>query len=328
MDRQKSIYDCILEGIKDGKLEEGFSLPELEAENGIRFADGAMDGITYYHMGRSHIDEAGTDLMIKALKHTAAGDYENADTAFAELSGQFRAISIIDDVQGYIIEHTDELPAENVFQTALYLITNSKDRESVKFGLSILELFKVNEESVKEVIRNIGLSDEFTIFAVWNMLKWDNANEEVFNLIRKVRGWGRVHALEKLEPETPEIGEWILLNGLDNDVMASYSALTVWEKADVEKRLQEQINQDEFRAIGNLFIALLDEGPVPGISEIENAETYILKYLSMTETFAMERDDYQNIEQLENWSSEEETNIPAVYAKCHEILSSEEAKKA
>ena len=326
MSRQKSLYEYILQGIKDGQLGHSFSLPRIEEENGICFADGAMDGITVYHMGRTHLDASGTKLMIKALKCASSGNAQDADATFAELGKSFRAISIIDDLQEYILKHANKLPAGNIYQTAMYLILHSADRESVKFGLSMMELFKVDDPSVKEVIRRVGLSDEFTLFSIWDMLKWDDANQEVFNLIRKVHGWGRIHALEKLEPETSEIREWILLNGIENDVMPSYSALTVWGKADVEKRLHGQLNQAEFKAVGRLFSALIDEGPAPGISEIENAEDSILTYLSLTDYYVLDLEDYEVIYAIQNWAGDEDVNFPAISDKCASILFSDECR--
>ncbi|MBR5995989.1 MAG: hypothetical protein IK026_05380 [Eubacteriaceae bacterium] len=313
--------------MKDGRLESSFSLPRIEEENEISFADGAIDGITLYHTGMPKIDAAGTKLMIKAVMHAADGNTAEADSAFAELGKSFRAISILDELQNYILKHTDKLPATNIYQVALDLILSSADRESVKFGLCLLELFRSDLESVKEVVRRIGLSDEFTIFSVWNMLKWDDANMEIFDLIRKVHGWGRIHALERLEPETPEISEWILLNGIDNYVMPSYSALTVWRKAAVENRLYGKISREEFSAIGRIIGALLDEGPVPGISEIENAEKSILAYLSLADGFSLDIEDYKNILDLKNWAADEDVDLPAVSDRCAEIIASDKCRE-
>ena len=39
-----------------------------------------------------------------------------------------RAVSVIDQLQSYIMENADQLPAEEVFQSALYLMVNSTDR--------------------------------------------------------------------------------------------------------------------------------------------------------------------------------------------------------
>ena len=316
--KKKSLYECILRGMKDGELEAGFSLPETETPNGVRFTDGAMDGITVYHMGRTELNADGTKQMIRAVKYAAAGNVQEADAAFARLGKSFRAISIIDDLQGYILKHADTLPAGNIYQTAMHLMLHSANRESVKFGMAMQELLSP-DDSAKEVIRRLGLSDEFTIFAVWNMLRWENANTEIFNLARKVHGWGRIHALEKLDPETDEIREWILLNGVDNDVMPAYSALTAWEKADVSGRLQGKLTRDEFKAVGRIISALLNEGPVPGISAVEDAEECILDYLAATCAFFLDGEDIDTIMELQNWA--EENDIPAVADQCAVLLS-------
>ena len=309
MNSQKSIYEYILEHLKDEQLERSFSLPELEEEDedAPRFADGAMDGISLYHMGPARLDAAGTRMMLRALKYACAGMKQDADKAFAALGSSFRAISIADELQSYILDHTDRFPAAEIYETAGYLMLHSADRESVKFGLCLAGLFELGEDPLKEVIRRLGYSDEFTIFAVWNMLKWENANQEVFGLIQKVYGWGRIHALEMLEPETPEIREWILLNGVDNDVLAAYSARAAWEKAGVEQRLKGPLTLEEYQAAGRIFQALLDEGPVPGISETDHAADCIRLYLSRAEAFGPEAVDGELTGQLKQWLAERES---------------------
>ena len=326
MSRRRSIYETILRNMKDGELERGFSLPPVEGEDGVDFVDGAQDGIAFYHMGPAQLGADGTRLMIRAIKLAAAANVPAADAAFSELGRSFRAIRVIDDVQRYILKHADALPAGKVYHTALSLVLDSADRESVKFGLAMLELLKP-DRSAKEVIRRVGLSDEFTAFTVWNMMKWEDGNSEIFDLIRKVRGWGRIHALEKLKPQTPEIREWILLHGIQNDVMACYSALTVWNKAEVANRLYGQLSPEEFRAIGAVLAALLDEGPVPGISAIADAESHILQYLSLTDAFPMTLEDYETVFALQNRAAEEghedvvERCIAVLYSKrCRECV--------
>ena len=323
MNTDKSLYGIILQNLTDGRLPKDFSLPAEEDEEEIHFADGAMDGISVYHMGRSRMDASGTRLMIKALKYAAAGNAEKADETFAELGKTFRAIGIIDDLQKYIMKNTEKLSAENVYHSAMYLIGHSHNRESVKFGLSILELLQVPKEPIKEIMRRLGLSDEFTIFAVWNMQKWDNGNEEIFRLIQKVNGWGRIHALERLEPETSEIRRWMLFEGVNNYVMPAYSALTVWQKADVQDFLNGKLSKEEFSAIGQIIAALLDEGPVAGISKIENAQEMLLDYLDRAGEFDLDINDYETIYEISLWAPAEDVDAFAITEECAEILSSE-----
>ena len=327
MDEKRSIYDCIQKAYIGGRLKEGFSLPAADDRTEISFADGALDGITYYHMARRQLDEAGTELMARALRYAGDGYVRDADNAFAELGKDFRAISIIDDLQDYIRGHGGDFPPKTLYQSALALMMQSSDRESVKFGLSIMELFRFRDPGTKEVVRRLGMCDEFTIFSVWNMLKWNGGNRDIFSLIRTVRGWGRIHALEKLEPETKGIRDWILFNGVDNDVSPNYSALTAWEKADVPARLKGELTQEEFEAIGRIIRALLDEGPVPGISGVEDAEEYLMRYLSVADRFASGIDDYEAVLDIYNWAVREELKNQELTAKCDAVIASDKCVK-
>ncbi len=300
MSERVPLYKCILKGMKDGRLEEGFSLPS-EEDAGLRFADGARDGIALYHMPGESLDEAGAELMAGAVSFAAEGDLYKADEAFAELGKTFRAAGLIGGLQNCILDRRDSIDADNLYRTALELMIGSCGRETVKFALIMMALFVPDSGQTKEVIRTLGLSDEFTLFSVLNMLGWDGGNAEIFALARKVRGWGRIHALDLLKPETPEIREWILLNGVDNDVMPAYSALTAWEKADVAERLYGPLTKKEFAAIGRIMEALLDEGPVAGISEIEDAEKYVLKYLSLASDYELGPEELAALDTLKSW---------------------------
>ena len=289
----------------------------------MSFADGAMDGIAIYHMGRADMDAAAYKRMIRAIKASSDGNADEADALFAELGKTYRAVSIIDDLQKYILTHKKVLSAGNLYWSAIYIARNSTDKESVKFGLSMLELL-IFDESDKEVVRRLGLSDEFALFAVWNMVKWDNGNADVFELAQKVSGWGRIHAVERLEPATPEISEWLLLNGIDNTVMAAYSALTVWNSAGVGERLKGQLTETEFHGISAIIRALLDEGPVAGISEVEDREEHLLDYLAQAERFEFDVDDCRTLLALGGWAAQEDVELPAVAAGCADLLSAEE----
>ena len=87
----------------------------------------------------------------------------------------------------------------------------------MKFGLALLELFDLNgKEPVKTAVRELACSDEFTIFALFLMRSWDEPDREIFQAAKKVRGWGRIHAVERLDPVDEEMERWLLAEGWDN----------------------------------------------------------------------------------------------------------------
>ncbi len=300
-----SIMDVIVNATipdKDGNdrhLPDGFRLPELEDEKLARFADGAIDGIFIYHTEHQTISDEARELLVKAMKAVGKGDREEAKKRFEELGTKARAISAIDDLQQYIIDHKESVSAENVVKFALYTLYNTADRESLKFALSMLELVRLDDDSLKDILRVVGLSDEFTLFVIFIMQQWENANEEIFRLARRTKGWGRIHAIERLIPDTPEIRDWLLREGIHNTVLPAYSALNCWEGSEAENLLfSGNVSPEDFAAISNLMGALLDEGPCPGLSELEKSDEVVKAYLRRAKEMPSESIDGAVIDKI------------------------------
>ena len=317
----KSIYQQIIEHISDGVLDNDFSLPDEKVGfSPLRFAPGAFDGMCIYHMSHSALDADAAEQMAVALKTAAMGDYSKANTLFREWTRDHRTVQYIDDLQAYVLDHAANLDPENVYRVALSMILDSDCIECVKVGMSLLELFGEPDEHLKEIIRNVGLYDEFTVFSVWNMQRWENGNPEIFSLAQKTHSWGRIHAVERLEPETEEIRHWLLTDGTVNDVVNAYSALTCWLKSGAEEVLFGHPSPDEFQGIVTLIEALLDEGPVPGISRLENAESILLRFLELAPDYSPGIDEYETILSLREWA--ENVDLPSVSKACDSILHS------
>ena len=161
----QSLYNTIVSAVVDGELPADFSLPQNAGEGELRWSDGAMDGVAIYHMGFHEISEEEKKLMEEAVQAASDAHTEEADVLFGRLGQQVRAISVIDNLQSLILEKRDVLSAAHLYRYAFHAVTDSADRECVKFGLCLLELFQTDEdEDVKAAVRTLGLSDEFSIF--------------------------------------------------------------------------------------------------------------------------------------------------------------------
>lgn len=320
---EKSIYQIICDHISDGILPADFSLPdENKDKSPIRWAPGALDGAYFYHGHLGGVDDAGTKQMARALKTAAAGSYKEAEKLFVDFTGNHSAIDAVDSMQQYILDHAKRLDAGNIFRAGLYMILHSTHIECVKIGLELLELFEITEENIREIICRLALYPEFSLYAVWNMRKWDDGNPYIFELAKKVHGWGRIHAVENLEPETEEIRHWLLTEGTINDITNDYSALTCWQKSDAEKILFGCPTEEEYKGLSLLIDGLISEGPVPGISEIENAEQVLLRFLEITPNYDLTVSEYDVILSVLYWADEDDKPVPAVAAKCKMILHS------
>lgn len=288
----------------EGVLPEGFKLPERTKEDGIPFADGAMDGITIYHMGHTPLTAKEKKELGKLLELAGQGAEKEAEEGFVKFCEKHRALTIIDDMQHYIAEHTDSLNPGKMYEFAVHLLLDSKEKECVKVGLSILELFDAYEnETLADVIRIVGLSDEFTIFSVFNMRNWPEAETELLELAKRVRGWGRIHCIDFMEAEEEETRDWLFFHGVDNDVVPAYSAWPVYEKADVEGRLKkDSFTYEEVQALLRITDALLDEGPVSGISRMDNPKDFLEKVLKKTEgDYSFTEQEQRTIKDIREW---------------------------
>lgn len=325
---EKPIYELIKEAInEDGMLSADFSLPKEDDGNKIRFADGAMDGIMMFHSNISSDTESEEyKQIINAIELANKGERENAKKVIHEFAVKGHMLPHIDDVQNYIIEHKDELDTKNVYDFAMDLILSGTKSEAVKVGMSIMELFNTNNnQEFKEVIRSLALNDEFTLYSGYLMRGWDNDNQEIFEAVKKVKGWGRVFLVNSfLEPENEEIKHWILLNGVDNEVLPNYSAIDCYTHTNLLERLEEPMTIEEYRGAASIISALLDDEPEPGISAIKDAnkllETFIQKTIQREE---LEAGDYSLIYRIMMYAKEQSDAFVNIYNQAKDILYSD-----
>ena len=296
-----SIYEFIKAAVDaDGKLPDNFRLPELEDDKNKIFADGALDGIQIYHMGFSVLEEDDLNEMLDILRIANGGDYEKASEKLSEYCVKHRAVTIIDELQKTILDHKDEFDLQTMVDFSYTLITESSDRELIKAGLIILELVDTSsDQELMDIIRILGLSDEFTIFSVFDMRYWPDGQMEILALAGKVRGWGRIHCVRFIEPENDEIIRWLLINGIDNDVMSEYSALTVFNKIGVEKMLDStDLDAQAVKGILKIIDSMLVEGPVAGISAVDDPPMLLSKVLDIAKKYELDDEEKKIIDDV------------------------------
>ena len=306
MAEKKPIYEYIMSSLVDDKLPDDFNLCEYdESDLDVRMDDGAMDGISIYHMTRPDLPNDIVQTIAEAFETACAGDRETADTTLSALLDEHRAINLIDQIQQAVLEIAPRVDLQALCAYAISQMTASADREMVKMGLSVLEVFNEPDSKTKGIIRALGLCDEFTIFCAWNARAWTNGNEEVFSLAKNADGWGRIHAIEMLEPETEEIRDWMLLEGVNNTVMPEYSALTCFIKTGVAERLASEMTHEEFSGATSIVYAALNEGPVPGIASLDDPKAELERYISQSAKQKLDPRDCECIESIAGYADEE-----------------------
>ena len=297
----QSVFRYIVEHLQGDYLPDDFTLPRENKELEV-FDDGAVDGINIYHLERPVITEEDGDKILQAINAASEGEYDSAEEIFFYLGDKYRIINIIDDIQECILENTTSKNAGKLYSFAIHMMVESKHIECVKAAMVIAEMFK-NDREVKQIIRILGLSDEFTVFSIFVMRNWENRNIEDYNLARKLNGWGKIHAVSFVKPENQEIENWFLTEGIKNNVMPEYSALNCFIKGNVRNRLDcEDMSYEEFHAICKIINALLQDEPVPGISEIDDPQETIIRLLNHSEDLMpLDIDDYEILFRILEW---------------------------
>ena len=70
MNEYNSIYELLAANVVNGHLPDDFSLPKPPSTDPtqLRWADGAMDGVSMYHMGFPKITDNHMQIMAEAFK--------------------------------------------------------------------------------------------------------------------------------------------------------------------------------------------------------------------------------------------------------------------
>ena len=221
-----SIYELIKSSIQsDGSLPENFSLPQEETD-GIPWADGAMDGVFLYHTA---INEENTETLKNIVFQISEGKFKEAQNNLDHLD--FLMVSSRTSLLNWIIQENEKINANNLYEFTISQLKTSKNKESIKFSLAVLLLMGVEKDvKVMEIIKTLALSDEFTLFCLDIITRLENSNEEIFEIAKKVKGWGRVHSISYLESTNDEIKDWLLEEGCHNEIDSAYTALTCAKK--------------------------------------------------------------------------------------------------
>ena len=316
---RQSVYECIRDHVKDGVLPDDFRLPQ-EEESDLNFAPGAQDGIYVFHVPTRETSEEDQQSIEDFLRAASDDQFEKAEDIVIALSRKTRAMTLMAAMQQYVADHLDTLKPESLFNFACWLLETTTDKEAVKFGFALSDLFECRDEGFRDTIRTLGLYEEYTLYASISMLMWYNGNEEIFNLAKKTRGWGRIHAVDRLAPETEEIRDWLFYEGIKNTVLPGYSVFPVFIKSGCEQRLQEKMDRKDFEAATAIIEAFLYDEPVPGISSLANAGDILKKFLARAAEQELNRVDRLMIGEIREFAQSKEHPFKDIVKECDALL--------
>lgn len=324
---KKSIYDIITEKITKDGLPSDFEIEPDEAGSGIYFQRGARDGIALFQFGVGEPEDEQKTKIIRAIFFFSQKKIEEAELILNELFENGRMLTFVDFVQEQVLEKADIIDLRNLVNGAWWEILTSNNQECVKFGLTILALIVTDgNEEIREVIRELALYEEFTFFCLCIMSNWEDAEEEMLQIGKKVHGWGRVHVVHFIKAEQIWTKQWLLTEGVDNDVLLNYSAYECYRKGNMFEKLDTFPTDEEFRGACWIMDGLLDEGPMDGISQVEEANELFKKFLSHYYKRTISVDQYELVRAILYYLEGEEktSEVEEVIDMCRGILHSDQ----
>jgi len=277
-----SIYNAIKNAIDaNGSLPQGFEIPqESTSPNELKFAVGAQDGILVYHAPHT-----ASNAMSKEIVECLKSGNTNKIT---EIVNEQKAISLIDSLMDTILENKNQIDVSMLIGYAEAFAFESNNTEMVKLGIALLGMFDwSNSPEMQEKLITLGMYEEFTLYVVVAVQTWNHGNEVIFRIAKEVHGWGKIHAVSRLQPESSEIQDWILRHGCKNWVLDVYLGLACAISGNlIEALRQDYLNAELYDGVCIIINALMDEAPLSGISAYEHAEEALLRFLKFSQQYA------------------------------------------
>lgn len=298
-----------------GMAEGGYTLPDEERiaqGSKIRWAAGAMDGVATHHMGAGEDEEAVRKTAELVVAYSRQPTASNKAAVYRHVVAG-HVVSIIDPVIEALVNQGD-IGHDRLYELARSFVTEAPDRETVKFGIALLGLFRRPEDL--DLFQALGRHDEFTLFcavAVGNAS--EDPDEALWTLARNVTGWGRIHVVERLARTTdPAIKDWLLRDGFRNSVMDEYLAATCARAGGLLAALSEdRADRGLLTAAGEIIGALIAGGPAEGMDDYEDARPVIESYLGHMATSAETVGDFLHVHAIGGFLDEDDSRWATRY---------------
>lgn len=279
---KESIYSYIKKGLdSEGKLSTDFEeLPdsaEFYEDKPLHWVSGAMDGV----MGHHASSEKEKDKVISISKLLRQQIIKPSNVTRRETYIAF----MDDDILGYIdpllelLRKQSDLNFQGLYDEAKWFAKEGAHRGVVKIGIALMGLF--NCEQDEELLMTLGKHEEFTLFvsvAIKN--GFASPNQKLFELVKSVHGWGKIHLVERLVADTDEIKDWLLRDGCYNSIMPEYLAYTCAVKANLKDALESQsIDKVLYEGTGLIISALITGGPAEDVDDYDESKSVIVDFL-------------------------------------------------
>lgn len=241
-----------------------------------------LDGVRTHGFGIDP-DPATARGVADTIETTALEPHTPTPASLARLHDLLARRSALDLADDLLTElRARGLPRRRLHDLARHLTEHGTARNTVKLGIALLG--ECGDENDRELLLLLGTLEELTLYAVVALVKTQpDRQRAAYELARRVDGWGRIHAVERLKGTTdPEIKAWLLRDGFRNGVMNEYLAHTAATTGDLYTALLEpEIDDALLDGAGAILTALALGGPAEDMTHYDDAVPAMHRYAEL-----------------------------------------------
>jgi hypothetical protein len=321
-----SIYQFIQlhRDANSGRLApEGMTLPDEPAArrfSRLRWVPGALEGLGTRHMQWDGSAKASQAVVL--LEEIAGGGNKDAETALYDLLRADDVVTFYNDTLDFAASRIRNVEPE-LHELARRLVTTSRDRGPVKFGIAMLG--SMGDEQDLELVRTLALHDEFGLYAAEAIAELAPQRQQaLYDMAKRVNGWGRIEAVS-LMTATPDeqIRRWLLTEGFRNDVTPQYLAYHVATIGDLASALEENAKQKDvafLSGVSDLIQSLVKPGPARDAKEYPDAPKVAISFLQQVQgnrtsiAFLLAAQTLKEHAEGAEWSAEQKQEVQKLAA--------------
>jgi hypothetical protein len=260
----------------------GYPLPDADPTRRRPFLSGAVaDGVQTHH-GGIESDQTTTDAVVHLVQTLVTGKPAATDLGRLHdlLAGQ-SALSIADSLTTAVRERN--LPTDRVHAVGRWLAEHGSRRHAVAAGLVLTGA--TGDDRDRDLLLLLGSLEDLTLYAAVALRRCHtDPDRAIFELAKRVGGWGRIHAVERLKGTgDPEIKAWLLRDGFRNGVMNEYLAHLAATTGDLHGALTApDVDDPLLDGAGDILDALCAVGgPAKDITDYPYGPATIQRYLTL-----------------------------------------------
>lgn len=241
--------------------------------------DAVFDGVRTHHMPPGDHDAGPCRDLAGRVQALALG--QPTPQALVGLHEAAAAVSPLSIAEALLREvRQRDLPTGHLRQIGLWLAEHGTRRAAVAVGIILLGL--AADVRDRGLLLLLGTLEDLTLYAAVALhMSQVDRDQAIFELARRVDGWGRIHTVNRLAGTAdPEIKAWLLREGFRNTILDEYLAYTAATTGDLAAALaQDHIDEALLDGAGGILLALCRGGPARDMTDYPDAPVAIQRYV-------------------------------------------------